>query len=92
LTDRVKYWAKLDDRFICGYGITGALKTPVNFILHTLQEVNDGLSHGRYSFMDVARDGIALYEFDDRWTTKADGRSASLCCGHFRQNFLRPLL
>ena len=41
------------------------LHTPVNFIVHTLQEVNDGLAHGRYFFMDIARDGIALYEADD---------------------------
>jgi HEPN domain-containing protein len=47
------------------YGVTATLKTPVNFIVHTLQEVNDGLAHGRYFFMDVARDGIALYESDD---------------------------
>lgn len=65
LTDRVKYWAKLDERLIRGYGITSSLKTPVNFIVHTLQEVNDGLAHGRYFFMDVAQDGIALYESDD---------------------------
>lgn len=32
--------------------------------MHTLQEVNDGLAHGRYFFMDVAHDGIALYESD----------------------------
>src|SRR3546814_11589711 len=37
-----------------------------NFIVHTLQEVNDGLAHGRYFFMDVARDGIALYSYDDK--------------------------
>src|SRR3546814_7336782 len=46
--------------------IDKTLKTPVNFIVHTLQEVNDGLAHGRYFFMDVARDGIALYEYDDK--------------------------
>lgn len=65
LTDRVKYWAKLDDRLMREYGVTGTLKTPVNFIVHTLQEVNDGLAHGRYFFMDVAQDGIALYQSDD---------------------------
>lgn len=65
LTDRVKYWAKVDDRLMREYGVTGALNTPVNFIVHTLQEVNDGLAHGRYFFMDVARDGIALYQSDD---------------------------
>jgi predicted nucleotidyltransferase/HEPN domain-containing protein len=65
LTDRVKYWAKLDERLTREYGITGSIKTPVNFIVHTLQEVNDGLAHGRYFFIDLAHDGIALYESDD---------------------------
>ncbi|MBO6527538.1 HEPN domain-containing protein [Erythrobacter sp.] len=65
LTDRVKYWAKLDDRLMREYGVTGTLKTPVNFIVHTLQEVNDGLAHGRYFFMDLKEDGIALYQSDD---------------------------
>ncbi|MEW9855763.1 HEPN domain-containing protein [Novosphingobium sp. M1R2S20] len=65
LTDRIKYWSKVDDRLMREYGVTAALKTPVNFIVHTLQEVNDGLAHGRYFFMDVARDGVALYESDD---------------------------
>ncbi len=65
LTDRVKYWLKLDDRLMREYGIAGTLKTPVNFIVHTLGEVNDGLAHGRYFFMDVARDGIGLYQSDD---------------------------
>lgn len=65
LTDRVKYWSRLDERLMREYGITGTLKTPVNFIVHTLGEVNDGLAHGRYFFMDVAKDGIALYEADD---------------------------
>ncbi|PNQ75483.1 HEPN domain-containing protein [Qipengyuania flava] len=65
LADRVKYWAKLDDRLMREYGVTGTLKTPVNFIVHTLQEVNDGLAHGRYFFMDVKQDGVALYQFDD---------------------------
>ncbi|CAH0356986.1 nucleotidyltransferase and HEPN domain-containing protein [Sphingobium sp. CECT 9361] len=65
LTDRIKYWARVDDRLMREYGITAKLKTPVNFIVHTLGEVNDGLAHGRYFFMDVARDGIALYESDN---------------------------
>jgi len=65
LTDRVAYWAKTDDRLIRELSITKNLRTPVNFIVHTLQEVNDGLAHGRYFFMDVARDGIALYQSED---------------------------
>ena len=66
LTERVDYWLKLDDRLIRELAIDKSLHTPVNFIVHTLQEVNDGLAHGRYFFMDVARDGIALYSYDDK--------------------------
>ncbi len=65
LIGRVDYWLKLEDRLNRELAITETLKTPVNFIVHTLQEVNDGLAHGRYFFMDVRRDGIALYEFAD---------------------------
>ena len=66
LTDKVDYWLKLDNRLIREIAIDKTLRTPVNFIVHTLGEVNDGLAHGRYFFMDVAKDGIALYEADDR--------------------------
>ena len=65
LTDRVAYWEKAEERLNRERSITRNLKTPVNFIVHTLQEVNDGLAHGRYFFIDVARDGIALYEEDE---------------------------
>ncbi|MBD3744918.1 HEPN domain-containing protein [Sphingopyxis alaskensis] len=65
LTDRVAYWERAEERLNRERAITGNLKTPVNFIVHSLQEVNDGLAHGRYFFMDVARDGIALYQADD---------------------------
>ena len=47
LTDRVEYWAKAEERLIRELSITKTLRTPVNFIVHTLQEVNDGLAHGR---------------------------------------------
>ncbi|BBB11902.1 nucleotidyltransferase [Sphingopyxis sp. FD7] len=53
LTEKVDFWEKLEDRLIRELAIDKTLKTPVNFIVHTLQEVNDGLAHGRYFFMDV---------------------------------------
>lgn len=65
LTDRAAYWSKLDDRLIREFSITKTIHVPVNYILHTLQEVNDGLAHGRYFFMDVKRDGVVLYQADD---------------------------
>jgi predicted nucleotidyltransferase/HEPN domain-containing protein len=65
LTDRVEYWAKAEERLNRELAITKTLKTPVNFIVHTLHEVNDGLAYGRFFFMDVARDGIAIYQSED---------------------------
>ena len=64
VTDRVTFWLKLEQRLNDELAITKALRTPVNFIVHTLGEVNDGLAHGRYFFMDVAKEGIALYQAD----------------------------
>ena len=64
VADRVTYWSTADERLTRELSVTHALRTPVNFIVHTLQEVNDGLAHGRYFFMDVAKDGIAIYDAD----------------------------
>jgi uncharacterized protein len=66
LTDRAAYWAKAEERLIRAYTIEKTLHTPVNFIVHSLHEVNDGLAHGRVFFMELAKDGIALYEADER--------------------------
>lgn len=65
LTDRAQFWSTAEDRLNRELAITRTLKTPVNFIVHTLGEVNDGLSQGRYFFIDIARDGIALYQSDE---------------------------
>jgi uncharacterized protein len=65
LTDRAAYWAKAEERLIRAYTIEKTLRTPVNFIVHSLHEVNDGLSHGRVFFMEVVKDGIAIYQSDD---------------------------
>ncbi|MEA3050882.1 MAG: uncharacterized protein QOG84_2718 [Sphingomonadales bacterium] len=66
LTDRVEFWSSAEDRLNREMAITRTLRTPVNFIVHSLHEVNDGLSQGRYFFMDIAREGIALYQSDER--------------------------
>ena len=42
--------------------MTKHLATPVNFIVHTIMDVNDQLRRGRPFFVDIARDGIVLYE------------------------------
>ena len=65
LSDRVEFWSTAEDRLNRELAITRTLRTPVNFIVHTLNEVNAGLSGGRYFFIDIARDGVALYQSDD---------------------------
>lgn len=66
MTDRATYWEKTEYRLIDAFSIEKIIRTPVNFIVHTLQEVNDDLSHGRILMMEIAKDGIALYQSDDR--------------------------
>lgn len=66
LTDRATYWSAAEERLIREHVIEKTLSTPVNFIVHSLQQVNDGLAHGRTFFLEIAREGIALYESDDR--------------------------
>lgn len=62
LTDTLDYWAKADDHLLREYAVTHRLTAPVNFIVHSLADVNEQLSRGRYFFADIVRDGIALYE------------------------------
>jgi predicted nucleotidyltransferase/HEPN domain-containing protein len=62
LTDPVEYWGKADDRLMRDATINEALSAPVNFIVHDLADVNDQLTHGRPFFVDIAKQGIALYE------------------------------
>jgi uncharacterized protein len=62
LTDPIENWATADDRLMRDVTINKALSAPVNFIVHDLADVNDQLSHGRPFFVDIAGQGIALYE------------------------------
>ncbi|TDW58876.1 HEPN domain-containing protein [Novosphingobium sp. PhB55] len=58
LTDTAEYWHVADDKI----ERDPAIGRQVNFIVHTMDEVNQGLSRGEYFWVDIARDGIALYE------------------------------
>ncbi|WP_448664608.1 HEPN domain-containing protein [Sphingomonas sp. CJ20] len=62
LTDPLEYWGKADDRLMRDATINEALSAPVNFIVHDLADVNDQLTHGRPFFVDIAEQGIAIYE------------------------------
>jgi len=87
LTDKVDYWLKVEDRLNRELAIDKTLHTPVNFIVHTMSEVNDGLAHGRYFFMDIAKDGIALYEYDDKELHKPKPKTPSQALDMAREYF-----
>lgn len=62
LTDFVDYWSAAEDRLMRELTIAKAISAPVNFIVHTLKDVNRQLDQGRPFFVDIVRQGIALYE------------------------------
>lgn len=64
LTDTLEFWAKADDHLMRAVRIEKSISAPVNFIVHDLADVNEQLRHGRPFFVDIARDGIALYQFE----------------------------
>lgn len=61
LADFSTYWHKAAERLLR----TPEISTPVSLITHSLREVNAELRRGRYFFVDIRRDGLALYELDD---------------------------
>ena len=62
LADVQLYWTKADDRLTAEVTIHKRISAPVNFIVHSLHDLNKKLRRGRPFFIDIVRDGIALYE------------------------------
>jgi predicted nucleotidyltransferase/HEPN domain-containing protein len=58
LTDIEHYWYVAEDKILRD----ASIGRPVNIIVHSLDEVNQALGRGEYFWVDIARDGIALYE------------------------------
>jgi predicted nucleotidyltransferase/HEPN domain-containing protein len=62
LTDMLEFWETAEKRLLAELSSGQRLRTPVNFIVHSLNDINAQLERGRYFFMDILRDGIALVE------------------------------
>lgn len=62
LTDVPEFWLKTEQRLLDALSSGASLRTPVSLIYHSLDDVNDKLRLGRYFFIDILRDGIALFE------------------------------
>ena len=65
LTDVLDVWEGAEKRLLSALSSGARLRTPVNFIVHTLEDVNQQLARGRAFFVDIIRDGIALKDAPD---------------------------
>lgn len=65
VVDHTDFWSRLDDEFrrLLDQGV---MKRPVNIIVHSRQHFHSSLADGRYFFIDVVREGIALYQDEDK--------------------------
>ena len=55
-----EFWYDAEQRLLAETVSGQYLRTPVSFIVHSLDDVNHKLEHGRYFFMDIVRDGVTL--------------------------------
>lgn len=82
-----KYWDKATDRLMWDKEI----ETPVGLIVHGAREISNFLHDGQYFFVDLAREGVVLYEFDDRPLAEAKPLSPSdalrVAEEHFSRHF-----
>ena len=60
LADMGTYWRGAEEAILRDKSI----RTPASLIVHALSDVNDKLAQGRYFFVDIVREGIALYELE----------------------------
>jgi len=61
LTDASKYWDKAEDRMVDMLA-DGFWPQPLTLIVHSLDDINYQLRRGRYFFVDIVKEGIALFE------------------------------
>ncbi|MBO9136726.1 HEPN domain-containing protein (plasmid) [Rhizobium sp. B230/85] len=55
-------WLTINERLTREFTITRHLQTPAKVIAHGLSDVNDKLARGLPFFVDIARDGLMLYQ------------------------------
>lgn len=60
LTD-LEFWEAANERLLAEISLGSQMRTPVTFIVHSLDDVNQKLELGRYFFTDIIRDGVVLF-------------------------------
>ena len=87
LTDLAEYWGETDEKLLQAYAITHELTALAHFIVHSLSEVNRELTRGRPFFVDIVRDGIALYEAPEHPFAKPEKLSPEAAHREAQANF-----
>ena len=59
LTD-LEFWEAANERLLAEISLGSQMRTPVTFIVHSLDDVNQKLELGRYFFTDIIRDGVVV--------------------------------
>lgn len=65
LTDVLEFWEAAETRLRVDLASGAHLRTPADLIIHSLDDVNDQLTQGRYFFVDIVREGVVLFEEPD---------------------------
>lgn len=65
IIEDTRFVYELDQRFTREF-MDKRLSAPVSVVVHTRQEVNNALAEGRYFFVDIAAEGIAIYQEDEK--------------------------
>lgn len=61
LTDAAEFWTAAEDRLVDMLTERG-WPQPLTLIVHSLEDVNSQLRRGRYFWVDIVKEGIALFE------------------------------
>lgn len=61
LTDTGEFWREAENKLLSALVSGQHLRTPVSFIVHSLDDVNHQLERGRYFWVDIMREGIELF-------------------------------
>lgn len=62
LTDTWEFWEDAESQLLSDLASGQRLRTPVSFIVHSLDDVNHQLERGRYFWVDVMREGVLLVD------------------------------
>lgn len=57
----IDFWEEAEARLLDDLS-SGRMRTPVSLIVHSLDDVNWKLEHGRAFFIDIVRDGVVLHD------------------------------